>query len=335
MWGYTSCRDVTLNLFQGPLNHCFCHNWQTCPCRSHRDVTLNLFQGPINHCYCHNWQTCLYGSHRDVTLNSFQGPINHCYCHNWQTRLYRSHGDVTLNLFQGLLSYCRCCNSQTSLGKHGIRILPSKSFRLAYEILIGFVLATAALAISPGPDNIFVLTLSMANGKKYGLAVVAGLMTGCLVHTTLLAFGVSEIIKRSPTIFWVIKIFGALYLLYLAVLVFKEGSGITLSQGNKTTLRLGGLFKKGFWMNVLNPKVTIFFLAFFPGFLFSDSLNTVLQFYILGGLFIVVSSIVFGAIALLAGSISNYLVKTPGIAVFFKWLQIVVFVGIAAYLLLG
>ena len=206
---------------------------------------------------------------------------------------------------------------------------------MEYEILIGFILATAALAISPGPDNIFVLTLSMTNGKKYGLAVVAGLMTGCLVHTTLLAFGVSEVIKRSPTVFWVIKLFGALYLLYLAVLVFKEGSGIALSKGNKTYLRLSGLFKKGFWMNVLNPKVTIFFLAFFPGFLFSSSINTVIQFYVLGLLFIVVSSVIFGSIALLAGSISSYLEKTPRISVFFKWLQIVVFVGIAAYLLLG
>ena len=206
---------------------------------------------------------------------------------------------------------------------------------LDYEILLGFVLATAALAISPGPDNIFVLTLSMANGKKYGLAVVAGLMTGCLVHTTLLAFGVSEVIKRSETLFWIIKLFGAAYLMYLAFMVFREGSGIELSQGNTTELRLTGLFKKGFWMNVLNPKVTIFFLAFFPAFLFSDSLNPVIQFYTLGFLFIMVSALIFGGMALMAGSISMYISKTPKVSVFFKWLQIVVFVGIAVYLLVG
>ena len=206
---------------------------------------------------------------------------------------------------------------------------------LDYNILIGFIIATAALAFSPGPDNIFVLTLSMANGKKFGLAVVAGLMTGCLVHTTLLAFGVSEIIKRSDTLFWVIKLFGALYLLYLAFMVFKEGSGIELSEGNTTELQLTALFKKGFWMNVLNPKVTIFFLAFFPGFLFSNSLSTVIQFYVLGLLFILVSSVIFGAIAIAAGSISSYITKTPKVGVFFKWLQIIVFVGIAIYLLLS
>ncbi|MEO0570906.1 MAG: LysE family translocator [Bacteroidota bacterium] len=204
-----------------------------------------------------------------------------------------------------------------------------------YTILIGFILATAALAISPGPDNIFVMTLSMANGKKYGLAVVVGLMTGCLVHTTLLAFGVSEIIKRSETLFWVIKVFGALYLIYLSLMVFREGSGIELSKGTTTTLRLSGLFKKGFWMNVLNPKVTIFFLAFFPGFLFSDTLNTIAQFYVLGLLFILVSSLIFGGIAVAAGSISTYITKTPRVGLFFKWLQITVFLGIALYLLLS
>jgi len=175
----------------------------------------------------------------------------------------------------------------------------------------------------------------MANGKKYGLAVVAGLMTGCLIHTSLLAFGVSEIIKRSDTLFWVIKGFGAIYLLYLAFMVFREGSSIELSQGETTTLKLSALFKKGFWMNVLNPKVTIFFLAFFPGFLFSESLSTVIQFYVLGLLFMVVSSTIFGGIALMAGSISQYITKTPGVGLFFKWLQIVVFVGIAVYLLVG
>lgn len=210
-----------------------------------------------------------------------------------------------------------------------------KSGFLDETILIGFMLATAALAFSPGPDNIFVLTLSMANGKKYGLAVVAGLMTGCLVHTTLLAFGVSEIIKRSDTLFWIIKLFGAGYLLYLAFMVFKEGSGIELSKGEGTTLTMMGLFKKGFWMNVLNPKVTIFFLAFFPGFLFSSTMNTVVQFYVLGFLFILVSSFIFGGIAIAAGSISNYITKTPKVGLFFKWLQIVVFVGIALYLLLS
>ncbi len=195
--------------------------------------------------------------------------------------------------------------------------------------------ATAALAISPGPDNIFVLTLSLAKGAKKGLAAVAGLMTGCLIHTTLVAFGVSALIRENENIFLVIKLLGVAYLLYLTYLVLKSDGKVSLEEESRHYKGMASLFKKGFWMNVLNPKVTIFFLAFFPGFLFSDSLSTVLQFYVLGLLFILVSSLVFGSIAMMAGKISAYLSKTPKIGIFLKWLQIVVFLAIAIYLLFG
>lgn len=204
-----------------------------------------------------------------------------------------------------------------------------------YEILLGFVLATAALSISPGPDNIFVLTQSLANGKKYGLATVAGLMTGCLVHTSLLAFGVSALIKNNETIFLLIKLFGVAYLLYLSYMVFKAGNEIQLVKGEVSKIGFFKLFKKGFIMNVLNPKVTIFFLAFFPGFLFSDTMSTIWQFYILGFVFISVSFIIFGAIATLSGAISSFILKSPKAGLFLKWLQIIVFIGIAVYLLLS
>ena len=87
-------------------------------------------------------------------------------------------------------------------------------------------------------------------------------------------------------------------------------------------------------MNVLNPKVTIFFLAFFPQFLFSESISTVIQFYILGGLFITTSFIIFSTIAILAGKISNYIKQNAQIGVLLKWAQIIVFVGIAVLILL-
>jgi threonine/homoserine/homoserine lactone efflux protein len=196
-------------------------------------------------------------------------------------------------------------------------------------------MATAVLAISPGPDNIFVLIQSIGNGKKYGLAVVAGLMTGCLVHTTLLAFGVSVVIKNNPTIYTTIKVFGAVYLIYLAFLVYRGGDSILLGGETNQKKSIAVLFRQGFIMNVLNPKVTIFFLAFFPGFLFSDSLSTVVQFYVLGLLFILVSSLVFGSIALLSGEISNFLTANKRTGFVLKWLQIVVFIGIAIYLFFG
>ncbi|WP_232304861.1 LysE family translocator [Maribacter thermophilus] len=206
---------------------------------------------------------------------------------------------------------------------------------LDYSVLIAFSLATATLAIAPGPDNIYVLVQSISNGKKYGLATVAGLMSGCLVHTSLLAFGVSALIRNTPSLFLGIKVFGAVYLLYLAYQVFKSDGDIYFDNAEKTDKKLITLYRQGFVMNVLNPKVTIFFLAFFPGFLFSKELDNVVQFYVLGLLFILVSSFVFGAIAILSGSIGTFLRQHQKTGHYLKWLQIIVFVCLALYLILG
>ncbi|MEP2934991.1 MAG: LysE family translocator [Gilvibacter sp.] len=201
------------------------------------------------------------------------------------------------------------------------------------ENLYYFVLATLTLAMSPGPDNIYVLSQGLSNGYKYGIATTAGLISGCIVHTTLLAFGMSAIIAASPTIFWTIKIAGACYLLYLAFKVWRSHEGIKLGEkANKMTY--SQLFWQGVIMNLVNPKVIIFFLAFFPGFLWDLEGNTVMQFYILGGTFMITSFIVFSAIAILAGKLSEQLQKKQHVATVFKWLQIVVFVGIAVFILL-
>ena len=74
-----------------------------------------------------------------------------------------------------------------------------------YNLILSFIFATVALSFSPGPDNIYVLMQSITNGRKYGLATVCGLISGCLLHTTLVAFGVSAIIKESDTLFFAIK----------------------------------------------------------------------------------------------------------------------------------
>ncbi|WP_034261665.1 LysE family translocator [Altibacter lentus] len=201
------------------------------------------------------------------------------------------------------------------------------------EHLYLFMLATLALALSPGPDNIYVLTQSLTHGAKSGIATTAGLISGCIVHTSLLAFGVSALITASETLFYTIKILGALYLLYLAYKVFKSTPDVSYSS-DAPKKSYGELFKIGVIMNLLNPKVMIFFLAFFPAFLWDPSENTVLQFYILGITFMVVSFLTFSTIALLAGSISRFLTKGRVVGVVLKWLQILVFVGIALYIVI-
>lgn len=196
-------------------------------------------------------------------------------------------------------------------------------------------MASVLLTVSPGPDIIYVLVQGMTNGKKYGIVTTLGLVTGIIVHTSLVAFGISAIIKQSETLFLVIKLLGAGYLLYLAFMVYRSDPQIEVSPGREAKKgALFSLFKRGFLMNVLNPKVAIFFLAFFPGFLWEPSGNTVMQFYLLGFLFMLQAFLIFSAVAILAGKISIYLQRHPHSGAIFKWLQVVVFVGIAIFILI-
>jgi threonine/homoserine/homoserine lactone efflux protein len=190
------------------------------------------------------------------------------------------------------------------------------------------------LTIMPGPDIIFVLVQSATNGKKYGIATSLGLVSGIVIHTSLVAFGVSAIIKQSENIFLAIKIFGAAYLCYLAYLTYKSNDELLLN----TKAEKKGLFKlykQGFIMNVLNPKVSIFFLAFFPGFLYSATQNTIIQFYVLGGLFMLQALLIFSGVAMLSDFFSSYLKSHPSFNSNIKWFKILVFIGIAIYILVS
>ena len=200
------------------------------------------------------------------------------------------------------------------------------------ETLLSFVAATCLLALSPGPDNMYVLTQSLANGTRSALATTAGLISGCIVHTTLLAFGISAIITTNPSFFFGIKVLGALYLLFLAYVIYKSDATLDFLE-NAPKKSYSQLYKQGVLMNLLNPKVMLFFLALFPQFLWEPQVNTVRQFFILGVTFMVVSFIVFATIALLGGSVSSFLNKNKHTGVFLKWLQILVFLAIAAFIL--
>src|SRR4030065_2330969 len=117
-----------------------------------------------------------------------------------------------------------------------------------YEILGSFLVASMLLTIMPGPDIIYVLVQSMTNGKKYGIATSLGLVSGIIIHTSLVAFGVSALIKQSENIYFAIKLFGALYLLYLAYLTYKSDEELVLNEkaDRKSLLKL---FNQGFIMN--------------------------------------------------------------------------------------
>lgn len=184
----------------------------------------------------------------------------------------------------------------------------------------------------PGPDIIYVLVQSISNGKKYGIATSLGLVSGIIVHTSLVAFGVSVMIQQSDNIFFIIKLLGALYLLYLALMTFKSNEEVLLNTKAEKK-GLSKLFKQGFIMNVLNPKVSIFFLAFFPGFLYSSSQSTIIQFYVLGGLFMLQALFIFSMVAILSDNFAAFFKTHPKFNTNVKWFKIIVFAGIAIFIL--
>lgn len=200
------------------------------------------------------------------------------------------------------------------------------------EALISFALATLLLALSPGPDNIFVLTQSVARGYKYGIAIASGLITGCIVHTSVVALGFAVIIRDNEWLLYAIKIAGAIYLLYLAYKIFKSDASIEFGESKTSSQNLWKLYKIGITMNLLNPKVTLFFLALLPQFVIENSYPDWIQIYMLGSVFMLVSLLVFYTLALLAGKAASFIKSSTWFAPVMKWTQIIVFIGIAIFI---
>lgn len=175
------------------------------------------------------------------------------------------------------------------------------------ETLITFIGASVLLSLAPGPDNIFVLTQSALYGRKAGIIITLGLCTGLIVHTTAVALGVAAIFAVSVVAFTALKLAGAAYLLYLAWGAFRASAN-TLDDGPDTTLPDSpALYRRGIIMNLTNPKVAIFFLAFLPQFANPETGSMTGQLFTLGLIFIAGALMVFIAIACLAGLIANWL----------------------------
>lgn len=181
---------------------------------------------------------------------------------------------------------------------------------LSPDTFLLFLTASLLLCIAPGPDNIFVLTQSMLRGSQAGILVTLGLCTGLLVHTTAVALGVAVIFQQSELAFTILKLCGAAYLLYLAWGALRAGaSGLGAMQAEQ--LGKAVLYRRGIVMNITNPKVSIFFLAFLPQFANPASGHLKLQLMELGGIFIVCSLLVFGMVSLLAGKLGNWFSQSP------------------------
>ena len=171
-------------------------------------------------------------------------------------------------------------------------------------MLIKFIISCFFLAVSPGPDNIYTLSLTMESGRKSGIMFILGLVFGCLVHTLLLTLGFSILILKSSYAFNMLKYFGFIYLIYLAIQVYFSKNNFNLkSKISNSNFNSFSYIKRGFLMNLLNPKVLIFFIAFFPNFIFSETIPYKFQILCLGLIFILTTVLVFGSIVIFSSNI--------------------------------
>ena len=159
-----------------------------------------------------------------------------------------------------------------------------------FQTLYAFVISSLVLTISPGPDIIYVLSQSIIKGKKSAIMVSLGLTSGLLIHTFFISIGLSLIIIENKEYLFFLKILSVMYFLYLIFKVYVNRN-IDLNFEKKNTNR--NEFYKGLVMNLLNPKVGLFFIALFPGFLFHDQLSDQTQFFILGFIFWFQATMIF------------------------------------------
>ena len=197
-------------------------------------------------------------------------------------------------------------------------------------------MASILLTLAPGPDILYLLTKSLSDGAKAGIILACGLVSGIVFHTTLVMVGVAVLIKSSATAMLLLKIFGAAYLLFLAFGAFKSarlGKKISLTRaGVKVAAK--ALYKRGILMNVLNPKVLLFFLAFLPQFVDLSQSGASLTILFLGVVFAAQALIIFSIVALFAGRVRTLLLRKKNIGQLLNFVEAAVLTLIALTLIL-
>ncbi len=177
--------------------------------------------------------------------------------------------------------------------------------------LASFLTVSLVLALIPGPDNIFVLTQAVSRGALAGIWVTIGLCTGLLVHTFAVVIGLAAVIAASATAFTLIKALGAAYLVFLAWKAFRSSASISDASAVSAPPSGAAYFRRRIIMNVTNPKVAMFFLAFLPQFANPAYGSVELQLVLLAGIFIVTTFFTFLLISFLAGSLRSILFRNP------------------------
>jgi RhtB (resistance to homoserine/threonine) family protein len=201
------------------------------------------------------------------------------------------------------------------------------------ENYIGFLIAGIILNLTPGSDTMYILTRSIAQGKKAGYYSVYGIVTGGLIHTMFASFGLSIILAKSALAFSIVKYCGVTYLIYLGIKMVKDKSNSFESNKNIERLDLKKIYKQGVLTNVLNPKVALFFLAFLPQFINVDYAQGAIPFLLLGLTFMTTGTIWCLFLAYSSSLITETLRKNDKIAKTMQKLSGLIFIGLGLKLL--
>jgi threonine/homoserine/homoserine lactone efflux protein len=180
-------------------------------------------------------------------------------------------------------------------------------------VVLSFLGTAIFLTLMPGPDILFVIAQSISQNKKAGITTALGLCSGLVIHISAATLGISAVIYQSALAFAIVKYAGAAYLLFLAWQSFRERES-DFAIGKQHSLNYKSLYKKGILMNILNPKVSLFFLALLPQFVDKTMGHVSIQMLILGIIFMIQALIIFISVSVFSDKIRNLLLRKTFIA---------------------
>lgn len=203
------------------------------------------------------------------------------------------------------------------------------------EQFIGFLSAALLITISPGPDNLMVLSVGVSRGRRQGMAFGIGCALGCLSHTVLAAIGVSALIAASPMAFGALKLVGGAYLVWLGIGALRSRGGARVASTGLPAESLGRLFAKGLFANAINPKVVLFFLSFLPQFVVAERGDASWQTAQLGLLFTAQAMVLFSLLGYFSGAVGAWINRHPGAGMWMDRVAGAVFVGLGLKLIIS
>ena len=194
-----------------------------------------------------------------------------------------------------------------------LRQAPLMNFIPDATVLVQFAIATTVLAITPGPDMTLFVGRALSQGRAAGFACMIGAMTGIILHTALVALGLSALLLASPQAFWVLKVVGALYLIWLAFQALRHGSAFSPEINGRTPHSFARNWATGLGINLLNPMIIVFFMTFLPQFVSAHDPHAPGKLFFLGLMFIVVSLPFTSSMVIAADRFAALLKKSPRI----------------------